>query len=48
MNACGLTRANHIQTFATEVFMDNFEGYKYMSDEDIADSFKTFSGMNTM
>ena len=28
--------------------MDDFERYKYMSNEDLADTFKTVSGMNTM
>ena len=46
MNACVLTRANQDQTFATEVFMDDFEIYKDMSNEYLAYSFKTFSGMN--
>ena len=45
MNACGLTRANQDQTFSTEVFMDDFENFKDTSNEDLADSFKTFSGL---
>ena len=45
MNACGLTRANQNQTFATEIFMDDFESCKDISNEDIAESFKTFSGL---
>ena len=43
MNVCGSTRANQDQKFATEVFMDDFESSKYMSNEDLAWSFKTFS-----
>ena len=44
MNACGLTRTNEDQKFATEVFMYNFECCKDISNEDRADIFKTFSG----
>ena len=46
-NACESTRANQDHTFATEVFMDNFVSYKDTSNEDIEDSFKTFSSMTT-
>ena len=42
MNASGLTGANQDQTFATEVFMDDFESCKDMSNEDLAEIFKTF------
>ena len=42
MNACGLKIANQDQTFATKVFMDDFESCKDMSNEDLAESFKTF------
>ena len=39
MNSCGLTTANQYQTFATEAFMDEFEIYKDMSNEDLAECF---------
>ena len=42
MNACGLTRAYQDQTFATELFMDDFESCKDMSNKDLAEIFKTF------
>ena len=45
MNACGLTRANQHQTFSTEIFMDDFESCKDMSNEDLSEIFKTLSGM---
>ena len=45
MNSCGLTTANQDQTFATEAFMDEFESCKDMSNEDLAECFKTFSGI---
>ena len=45
MNACVLTRENPDQTFSTEVFMDEFESCKDMSNEDLAESFKNLSGL---
>ena len=42
MNACGLTRANQDHTFTTKVYMDDFESCKDMSNEDLAEIFKTF------
>ena len=48
MNTCVLTRVNEDQTFSTEVFMDDFESCKDMSNEDLADSSQTFSGLNAI
>ena len=45
INACGMTRANQDLTFVTEVYIDDFESYNDMSNADLADSFKTFSGL---
>ena len=45
MNSCGLTTENQDKTFATEAFMDEFESYKDMSNEYLAECFKTFSGL---
>ena len=45
MNICGFIRANKDQTFTTGVFMDDFEYCRNMSNEYLADSFKTLSGM---
>ena len=42
MNACVLTRANQDHTFTTKVYMDDFESCKDMSNEDLAEIFKTF------
>ena len=41
MTDCGLSAANGA-SFATEVFMDDFETCKDMSDTDLSDAFKTF------
>ena len=48
MNTCVLTRVNEDQTFATDVFIDEFESCKDMSNEDLIESFKTFSGMTAI
>ena len=45
MNSCRLTTANQYQKFKTEAFMDEFESCKDMSNEDLAECFKTFSGI---
>ena len=47
MNAYGLTGSNQYQKLATEVFIDDFEICKYMSNEDISEIFKTFSGLTS-
>ena len=46
MNASGLTGANQDQTFATEVFMDDFESCKDISNEDLEEIFNNFSCLN--
>ena len=45
MNSCELTTANQDQKFETEAFMDEFESCKYISNEELAEFFKTFSGL---
>ena len=45
LNSCGLTTENQYQAFATEAFMDDFESYKDMSNEDLAGCFKTLPGL---
>ena len=45
MNSCGFATANQYQTFATEAFIDEFESCKEMSNEELAECFKTFSGL---
>ena len=45
MNSCGFNTANQDQTFATEAFMDEFESFKDMSNEDLAELFKTLLGL---
>ena len=45
VNSCGLTTANQDKTFATEAFMDEFESYKDISNEYLAECFKTFLGL---
>ena len=45
MNSCRLTTANQYQKFKTEAFMDEFESCKVMSNEDLAECFKTLSGL---
>jgi hypothetical protein len=44
MERCGLP-ANAAAAFATEVYMDDFETCKDITDEDLHDAFKTFSGL---
>ena len=44
-NACELTRENQDKTFATDVFMYDFESCKDISNEHPAEIFKTFSGL---
>ena len=45
MNSCGLNTANQDKNFATEALMYEFERCKDMSNEDLAECFKTFSGL---
>ena len=45
MNVCEFKISNHDQTFPTEIFMDDFESYKDMSNKYLAESFQTFSGL---
>ena len=45
INSCGLTTENQDQKFATEAFVDEFESCKDMSNEDLAECFKKFSGL---
>ena len=45
MTDCGLSAANGA-SFATEVFMDDFETCKDMSDTDLSDAFKTFANLS--
>ena len=45
VNSCGLTTENQDQTFATEAFMDESENCKDISNEYLAECFKTFSGL---
>ena len=45
MSSCGMTTANQDQMFATEAFMDEFEICKDMSNEDLAECFKTLPGL---
>ena len=44
MERCGLP-ANDAAAFASEVFMDDFETCKDVTDDDLLDAFKTFSGL---
>ena len=44
MELCGLP-ANDAEVFAREVYMDDFETCKDITDEDLYDAFKTFSGL---
>ena len=45
MSSCGLTTANQDKTFATEAFMDEFDIYKDMSNEYLAECFKISLGL---
>ena len=45
MNVCEFKISNHDQTFPTDIFMDDFEICKDMSNKDLTESFQTFSGM---
>ena len=45
MNSCVLTTAKQDQMFATEAYMDEFEICKEISNEDLAECFKKFSGL---
>ena len=41
---CGLNPGD-VAEIASEIFMDSFESVMDISDEDLADAFKTFAGL---
>ena len=44
INLCGLNPGDAAE-IASEIFMDSFESVLDISDEDLADAFKTFAGL---